>query len=177
MDTPCAGVYNFALLLDFVTGPLRTEASTNGLVERSLVSVVQPKHFRKVIKTAKLPSYFSCTLSCHKSNLKTSLKAGSLGQINILSAHTASLAIPSSSPVKMETDLRSKSVPTADQNHPPSNGSRRFWKNRRWNSLKDEIHQIYVKEDNTLETTMQRMEGKLGFEAKFGYDAYIYIAD
>jgi hypothetical protein len=48
----------------------------------------------------------------------------------------------------------------------PSNILRRSKKDETWEIYKEEIYRIYMKEDNTLKTTMQRIGPKLGFKAE-----------
>jgi len=39
-------------------------------------------------------------------------------------------------------------------------------RNDKWNAHKDEIYKVYIKENNTLETTMQIIEGRGGPQAR-----------
>jgi hypothetical protein len=48
----------------------------------------------------------------------------------------------------------------------PSNIFRRSKKDQKWETHKEEIYRIYMKEDNTLKTTMQRIGPKLDFKAE-----------
>ncbi|KAH6661915.1 hypothetical protein B0J14DRAFT_312758 [Halenospora varia] len=50
--------------------------------------------------------------------------------------------------------------------HLAPTGSPETWNNQKWSTHKDEIYRMYIVDNNTLQTTMQRMEGKLGFKAK-----------
>jgi len=55
---------------------------------------------------------------------------------------------------------------SADAKSAPKNG-RKSKNVEKWNTLKEEIHRLYVLEKNTLPTTMKIIEKNHGFEARF----------
>lgn len=59
-------------------------------------------------------------------------------------------------------------VPTNSPKH-----SRRAKKHQKWETLKTEAYRLYIKEDNTLQSTMLKIEEEFSFKARCATNLYI----
>jgi len=66
----------------------------------------------------------------------------------------------------METIAQPESRSAITPPQQPPKSFRRAKNDQKWDALKQEIHRIYVKEDNTLQGTMQMIEQVHSFKAR-----------
>ena len=66
----------------------------------------------------------------------------------------------------MDLSTRPRELPVTIPSQRPPESSIRVKNERRWDSYKDEIYRVYMRENNSLNTTMCMIEEKYGFKTR-----------